>query len=176
LRRFGAADHAQELQFQMIVLIRRRRIGHQRDQVVVEDLLLAVGQRLEPHEQVVELVVDHVEAQVLELGAQRRPARMLAHGRDVRQAHILGAHDLEGLGVFSMPSWWMPLSWAKAFLPTIALLGCTAKPDTVATRREICMIFVVSISGGEGHDVVAHLHAPSRPLPARCCPRARPDR
>ena len=41
------------------------------DQVVVEDLLLAVGQRLEPHEEVVELVVDHVEAQVLELGGER---------------------------------------------------------------------------------------------------------
>ena len=31
----------------------------------------------------------------------------------------------------------MPLSWAKAFLPTIALFGWTWKPETVATRREI---------------------------------------
>jgi hypothetical protein len=38
----------------------------------------------------------------------------------------------------------MPLSCAKAFFPTMALLNYTGKPDTVATRREICMILVVS--------------------------------
>jgi hypothetical protein len=46
--------------------------------------------------------------------------------------------------LFSIPSWWMPDSCAKAFLPTMALFGCTAKPETVETRREMCMIFVVS--------------------------------
>ena len=46
---------------------------------------------------------------------------------------------------FSIPSWWMPLSWAKAFLPTIALLNCTGKPETVATSRLACMILVVSM-------------------------------
>jgi hypothetical protein len=56
-----------------------RGIGHQRDQVVVEDLLLAVGQRLEPHEDVVQLVVGQLVAQILQLRAQRRAARMLAH-------------------------------------------------------------------------------------------------
>ena len=45
---------------------------------------------------------------------------------------------------FSIPSWWMPLSWAKAFLPTIALLNCTGKPETVATSRLACMILVAS--------------------------------
>ena len=46
---------------------------------------------------------------------------------------------------FSIPSWWMPLSWAKAFLPTIALLYCTENPLTVATSRLACMIRVVSM-------------------------------
>ena len=46
---------------------------------------------------------------------------------------------------FSMPSWWIPDSCAKAFLPTIALLNCTGKPETEATRWEMFMIFRVSI-------------------------------
>ncbi len=39
------------------------------------------------------------------------------------------------LGSFSTPSWWMPDSWAKAFSPTMALLGCTATPVSALTRR-----------------------------------------
>jgi hypothetical protein len=35
----------------------------------------------------------------------------------------------------SIPSWWMPDSWANAFEPTTALLGGTTKPVTVLTRR-----------------------------------------
>ncbi len=33
----------------------------------------------------------------------------------------------------------MPLSWAKAFLPTMALLNCTGNPLTEATRRDIAI-------------------------------------
>ena len=32
-----------------------------------------------------------------------------------------------------MPSWWMPASWAKAFLPTMALLNWTGKPVIAET-------------------------------------------
>ena len=46
---------------------------------------------------------------------------------------------------FRTPSWWMPDSCRNAFLPTIALLNWTGKPDTVLTRREMPMILVVSI-------------------------------
>ncbi len=35
-----------------------------------------------------------------------------------------------------MPSWWMPDSWLKAFLPTIALLYWTGKPVTLETSLE----------------------------------------
>jgi hypothetical protein len=34
----------------------------------------------------------------------------------------------------------MPLSWAKALAPTIALFGCTWKPVMAETRREAFMI------------------------------------
>mmetsp|Transcript_24111 Transcript_24111/g.44754 ORF Transcript_24111/g.44754 Transcript_24111/m.44754 type:complete len:210 (+) Transcript_24111:346-975(+) len=50
----------------------------------------------------------------------------------------------------SIPSWWMPDSWAKAFLPTMALLNCTGKPETAATRREMFMILVLSMPVWKG--------------------------
>ena len=31
-------------------------------------------------------------------------------------------------GFLMTPSWWIPLSWANAFPPTIVLFGWTAKP------------------------------------------------
>ena len=36
----------------------------------------------------------------------------------------------------STPSWWMPASWANAFSPTMALLGCTWTPVTWERSRE----------------------------------------
>ena len=44
-----------------------------------------------------------------------------------------------------MPSWWMPLSCAKALAPTIALFGCTEKPVTVDSSREALVILVASM-------------------------------
>ena len=38
----------------------------------------------------------------------------------------------------------MPDSWAKALAPTIALFGCTGKPVTLDTRREVGTIWVAS--------------------------------
>ncbi len=43
----------------------------------------------------------------------------------------------------STPCWWMPLSCAKAFSPTIALFACTAipvKPETIFEARMICFV------------------------------------
>ena len=42
---------------------------------------------------------------------------------------------------FSMPSWWMPLSCAKAFEPTMALLGCTDEPVKDETMRDVLVIW-----------------------------------
>src|SRR5690554_5861458 len=39
----------------------------------------------------------------------------------------------------------MPEEWAKAFLPTIALLGCTGIRINVETRREVFEISLVSM-------------------------------
>ena len=62
---------------------------NQGDQIVVEHLFLAVGQGLEPHEDVVQLVVGQIIAEVLELGPQGGAARMFAHRqRRVGQADV----------------------------------------------------------------------------------------
>ena len=45
---------------------------------------------------------------------------------------------------FSMPSWWMPLSCAKAFRPTIALLYCTGNADTAEMSLEARISIVLS--------------------------------
>ena len=37
----------------------------------------------------------------------------------------------------STPSWWMPASWAKAFSPTMALLGWTCTPVMWDSSREV---------------------------------------
>ena len=70
-----------------------------------------------------------------------------------------------------MPSWWMPLSWAKAFLPTTALLGWTGKPETAETRREMRMILEAStpLSKGmmSGRTLSAITTSSSGVLPAR---------
>src|SRR3984957_19885134 len=52
-----------------------------------------------------------------------------------------------------MPSWWMPLSWAKALRPTIALLYCTGNEVTAATSFDARVNM-----GPERHHVVAHPH------------------
>ena len=44
-----------------------------------------------------------------------------------------------------MPSWWIPLSWAKALRPTIALLYCTGNDDTADTSREARVSIVLSM-------------------------------
>jgi hypothetical protein len=45
-----------------------------------------------------------------------------------------------------MPSWWMPDSCAKAFLPTMALLYCTGKPVIEDTILEARASFCVTTS------------------------------
>ena len=48
---------------------------HQRDEVVVVDLLLAVGERLEAHEDVVQLVVAQLIAELARASSAAPPAR-----------------------------------------------------------------------------------------------------
>ncbi len=68
--------------------------------VLVVDVLLAVGQRLEAHEGVFELIAGEVIAQFLELVHEGVAAGMLAHDqRGLLHADALGHHDLVGLGM-----------------------------------------------------------------------------
>jgi hypothetical protein len=57
-----------------------------------------------------------------------------------------------------MPSWWMPLSWAKAFRPTMALLYCTGKDVTADTSFEARVQHRRVDLGMVRQHVVAHLH------------------
>ena len=63
---FRAADdcHGNELE---PLILRVGRCPHQGDEVVLVDFLFAVGQFLEPHEDVLELVVPKLVAEVLKL-------------------------------------------------------------------------------------------------------------
>ena len=44
---------------------------------------------------------------------------------------------------FSTPSWWMPLEWAKALRPTMALFACTGMFMSELTMREVAAILRV---------------------------------
>jgi hypothetical protein len=55
-----------------------------------------------------------------------------------------------------MPSWWMPLSCANAFRPTIALLYCTGNDVTADTSFEARVSMVVSMPVSVRQHVVAH--------------------
>ena len=57
-----------------------------------------------------------------------------------------------------MPSWWMPLSCANAFRPTIALLYWTGKLVTAETSREARASIVVLDAGVERHAIGPRLH------------------
>jgi hypothetical protein len=139
---------------------RRSRSVDQRAEVVVEDLLLAVGQRLEPHEGVLELVVAEVVAELAQLGAEAwRPECLPITRLDVALRPTSSGRMISKVpACFSIPSWWMPLSWAKAFLPTMALLNWTGKPETVATRPRGLHDLGGVDAGLVGHDVGAHPH------------------
>ena len=158
LRALGAADDTQPAHLDEVVLGRRRIVRDQRHEVVVIDLLLAVGERLEAHEHVVELVVGQIIAQIAQLGAQRRAARMLAHG-DVRrrQADVLGAHDLEGGGVLQHAVLMDAAFVQKGVLAHHRLVELDRKArhrgDEAADLHDPRRVDV----GAIGHDVVAHL-------------------
>ena len=71
---------------------------HQGQQIVVVDFFLAIGQGLEPHKYVLQLIVSQIITQIFQLSTQRSPARMFAHN-DVGfgQADILWTHDFKGV-------------------------------------------------------------------------------
>src|SRR5262245_15267125 len=75
----------------------RRLVGDDGEQILVIDFLLAIGEILELPERAVEVGALELEAQVLEPGGQRVPARVLAEDELVRRApDVLGLHDLVG--------------------------------------------------------------------------------
>ena len=99
-RAAGAADNLQRHDLQPIpVPIRCGR--NQSDDIVVIDFLLAVGEFLEPHENILQLVVTDLVSQISQLGAQRGASRVFAQRqRGAGNANIFGPHDFKRLGVF----------------------------------------------------------------------------
>jgi hypothetical protein len=70
----------------------------QRLDVLVVDVLLSVGERLEAHERIFELIAGELIAQFLELVHEGMAAGMLAHDqRGLLHADVLRHHDLVGL-------------------------------------------------------------------------------
>ena len=67
LRPLGATNDAQMGDLHVIIHRVAAGVLHQGDQVIVIDFLFAVGQSLEPHEHVVQLVVGKVIAQIGQL-------------------------------------------------------------------------------------------------------------
>ena len=78
LRAVGAGDHRQRDHLDAVVRGGDLLVDQRLD-VLVVDVLLAVGQRLEAHEGVLQLVVAELVAQLLQLVAEGVAAGMLAH-------------------------------------------------------------------------------------------------
>ena len=156
LRSLGAADNAHRHQLDPVVLGVGRG-PHQRNQVIFIDFLLAVGQLLEPHEHVLKLVVAQLEPKIFQLGAQRCTARMLAHDDvGLGQAHILGAHDFEGLGVLQHTVLVDAAFVGKGVLADDGLVELHGEPrHSRHTPRDVHQLGAVH-AGLERHDVVAH--------------------
>src|SRR3990172_2991658 len=91
----GAADDVEVLELVQRAAGAGGLGGHDRHQVLVVDLLLAVREILERLEGPVEVSAREVEAQVLEPGRERVAPRVLAQDELVRGApDVLGPHDL----------------------------------------------------------------------------------
>ena len=94
--RDAAADHPQVAE---LVLLGRvvEALVHQREQVLVQDLALPVGQRGELAVDLGQLQLGQVVAQLAVAALERVPARVLAqHQRRARDPHHLGPDDLVG--------------------------------------------------------------------------------
>ena len=99
LRTAGAGDDGERDQLDQLAgggdLVLDQRLD-----VLVEDVLLAVGEILEAAEGVLEGVVAELEAELVQLLAEGVAAGMLAHDQRGRlHADVLGPHDLVGLRV-----------------------------------------------------------------------------
>ena len=83
-----------------MVLRGRDLLVDQRLDILVVDMLLAVGQRLEADEGVFQLIAGEFVAELFQLVHEGMPAGMLAHDqRGLLHADVAGHHDLVGLGV-----------------------------------------------------------------------------
>ena len=98
-------------------------VTHERHQVGGGDSLLAVGQTQEALVRLVELVLVQSDADLLNV--LRNPAlpECLPSTRRVpSQPTSVGSMISYVVRFFSMPSWWMPASWANAFAPNDRLV------------------------------------------------------
>ena len=99
LRPMGAGDHGQRGQLDAVMRIGDFLIDQRLD-VLVVDVLLAVGERLHPHESVFQLVGAELVAHLLQLVHEGVTAGMLAeHQRGLLQADHFRLHDLVGRSV-----------------------------------------------------------------------------
>ena len=157
-RAFGAADHAQALDLQRVVLFAGAAVLHQGDQVVVVDFLLGIGQRLEPHEDIRQLVVGQFEPQVPQLGPQGGAARMLAHHQiGFGQADIGGAHDLERFGVLQHAVLMDAAFMREGVLADDGLVELHGKAGHGGNLAADVHDLGAVHAGAVGHDVIAHL-------------------
>ena len=156
-RAAGAADHFHGHELQTVVLIFAAAGAHKCDHVVVKHLFLAVSQLFEAHKDVLELVVTHFKAELLQLVAQGGAAGVFPQRQGgAGEAHVFGAHDLEGLFVLQ-----------HAVLVDAAFMGkgVFADDGLVELHREaghgghtagdVHELGGVD-AGAPGHDVVAH--------------------
>src|SRR5262245_8617710 len=95
----GAGNHSQCHHFDA-VMGRGDLLIDQSLDILVIDMLLAVSERLEAHEGVLEGIVAELITELLQLLPEGMAAGMLAHDqRGFLQAYALRRHDLEGLGM-----------------------------------------------------------------------------
>jgi hypothetical protein len=133
LRTLGAGDDPQVLDLDAVGAA-GQGVVHQGDDVVVEDVLLLVGQFLEALEGLVQGVLAQLVAQVPSASRGRRGGRSACPSPGWwRPAHVLGPHDLVGLGVLQHPVLVDAALVGEGVLADDALLNCTGKPVIAET-------------------------------------------
>jgi hypothetical protein len=107
-------------------------------EIAVEHFALLVGQCLERDEQLVELLLVELVAEVDEAFAQRVPARVLAeHQLRAREADVLRTHDLVGLAVLEHAVLVNAGFMRERVLADNALLRGIVAPTRSASRRAV---------------------------------------
>src|SRR6476620_5319799 len=112
LRPHGAGNHGEADQLHAILGVRDLLVDQRLD-VLVVDVLLAIGERLEANEGVLELVARQVISELLELVHEGVGPECLPITSELCFTPTLSGVMISYVWVcLSMPSWWMPDSCA----------------------------------------------------------------